>query len=417
MGNDMSEQCLHCDVAVVGGGPAGLGAATQLRRLGVGHVMVLEREAMAGGVPRHCGHPPFGWHEFHRLLTGPQYAQRLVAAAESEGVDIRARITVTELQQGPALRVSTEDGLFLVKAKRVLLATGVRETPRAPRMVSGTRPMGVLTTGALQSMVYLKSRTPFLRPVIVGTELVSFSALLTCRHAGIRPVAMVEKRNRPTAWRVAAWFPKLQGIRTLMNTEVASIEGKTRVSHVTVRSDTGKYEHIACDGVVFTGQFVSESTLALLGQLEVNPESGIPIVDQYGRCSEPDYFAAGNMLHPADSSARCWREGVETATNIVRSLNADLPTPNRFTAVQSTAPVIRYVTPQRLVSDNRHNGDGTLWVRFSDEARGKLHLWADESHVLGMRVRATPEKQVFLPVPYRVLSSHPQSITLTFDPS
>lgn len=413
----MSDQCLHCDVAVVGGGPAGLGAATQLRRLGVDHVMVLEREAMAGGVPRHCGHPPFGWREFRRILTGPDYALRLVTLAESEGVDIRAQISVTGLQQGPALRVSTRDGLCDVKAKRVLLATGVRETPRAPRMVSGTRPMGVLTTGALQSMVYLKSRTPFMHPVIVGTELVSFSALLTCRHAGVRPVAMVEKRSRPTAWRAAAWFPKIQGVRTLMNTNVISIEGKDRVSGVRLQDKTGRYEHVSCDGVVFTGQFVSESTLALLGQLEVNPVFGIPVVDQFGRCSDPNFFAAGNMLHPADSSGRCWREGVETANSIIRSLDDDLPNPNRFTVVKSTAPVIRYVTPQRLVPDNRVDGTVSLWVRFSGEAQGKLNLWTGETHVLGVRVRATPEKQLFLPIPHRILSSNPETITLTFDPS
>ena len=46
--------------------------------------------------------------------------------------------------------------------------------------------------GALQAMVYLAGQAPFRRPVIVGTELVSFSALLTCRHAGIRPAAMIE---------------------------------------------------------------------------------------------------------------------------------------------------------------------------------------------------------------------------------
>ena len=59
-------------------------------------------------------------------------------------------------------------------------------------------------------------------------------------------------------------------------------------------------------------------------------------------------------------------------------------------------------------------GDVPLWVRFSAEARGKLHLWAGDSHVLGMRVTAAPEKQVFLPVPHRILSSHPETITLTF---
>ena len=80
---------LSTDVAIVGGGPAGLAAAIALRGQGVARVTVLEREATAGGVPRHCGHPPFGMREVGRVLTGPAYARRLVAMAAAAGADIR----------------------------------------------------------------------------------------------------------------------------------------------------------------------------------------------------------------------------------------------------------------------------------------------------------------------------------------
>ncbi|MBF3016264.1 FAD-dependent oxidoreductase, partial [Pseudomonas aeruginosa] len=66
------------DVAIVGSGPAGLAAAIELRRQGVARVCVLERDGEAGGIPRHCAHPPFGLREHGRLLTGPAYAQRNV---------------------------------------------------------------------------------------------------------------------------------------------------------------------------------------------------------------------------------------------------------------------------------------------------------------------------------------------------
>jgi len=258
--------------------------------------------------------------EFRRILTGPDYAARLRAAAEAAGVDIRPHTTVTAIERGPELRVSTPDGLARIMPRRVLLATGVRETPRSARLVSGSRPMGVLTTGALQSMVYLKSRTPFARPVIVGTELVSFSALLTCRHAGIRPMAMVEERSRPTAWRAATLLPRLQGVRLLMDTELARIEGTDRISGVVLRHGSGRGERLPCDGVVFSGRFTSESALARMGHIEVDPASGGPVTDQFGRCSDPAYCAAGNMVHPADSAGRCWQEGVATAEQIARSL-------------------------------------------------------------------------------------------------
>ena len=399
----MNDRVIRCDVAVVGGGPAGLGAATRLKGLGVGHVAVLEREAAAGGIPRHCGHPPFGLREFRRILKGPDYAARLREAAEAAGVDIRPHITVTAVERGPMLRVSTPDGLARVMPGRVLLATGVRETPRSARLVSGTRPMGVVTTGALQSMVYLKSRTPFARPVIVGTELVSFSALLTCRHAGIRPVAMVEARSRPTAWRAATLLPRMRGVRVLMDTELTRIEGADRVSGVMLRHVSGREERLACDGIVFSGRFVSESTLVRMGHIEVDPASGGPVTDQFGRCSDPSYFSAGNMLHPADSAGRCWQEGVETAEQIARSLEGGLPVPDSATTIRPHAPIIRYVVPQRLVPDGRPVAEVPVRVRFSGEARGTLLLRDGETGILSQNARALPERQVTLRVPQHMI--------------
>ena len=410
----MNDRVMRCDVAVVGGGPAGLGAATRLKRLGVGHVVVLEREAAAGGVPRHCGHPPFGIREFRRILTGPDYAARLREAAEDAGVDIRPVTTVTAIERGPVLAVSGPDGLARVRPERVLLATGVRETPRSARLVSGTRPMGVLTTGALQSMVYLKSRRPFARPVIVGTELVSFSALLTCRHAGIRPVAMVEARARPTTWRAATLLPRMRGVRVLMDTELIRIEGTDRVNGVLLRHVSGREERLSCDGIVFSGRFASESTLARMGHIEMDPASGGPVTDQFGRGSDPSYFSAGNMLHPADSAGRCWREGVETANQIARSLEGDLPAPGCATTIRPDAPVIRYAVPQRLVPDGRPVADVPIRVRFSGEARGTLLLRDGEADVVSQHARALPERQVTLRVPQRMIRPDGNTLDLGF---
>ncbi len=103
-------ETLTADVAIIGGGPAGLAAAVALRRRGVGHVTVLDREDSAGGVPRFCGHPPFGMREFGRVLAGPAYARRLAAQAVAAGVSIRTGHSVVALEPGPRLRLATLDG-------------------------------------------------------------------------------------------------------------------------------------------------------------------------------------------------------------------------------------------------------------------------------------------------------------------
>ncbi|HCG0851433.1 TPA: FAD-binding protein, partial [Pseudomonas aeruginosa] len=98
------------DVAIVGSGPAGLAAAIELRRQGVARVCVLERDGEAGGIPRHCAHPPFGLREHGRLLTGPAYALRNVEQAERAGVDIRLRHSVVALAAAGLLQLATPEG-------------------------------------------------------------------------------------------------------------------------------------------------------------------------------------------------------------------------------------------------------------------------------------------------------------------
>ena len=194
------------DVLVVGAGPAGLAAATELA--GHWNVLVVDREGAAGGIPRHCGHYPFGMREFHRLMKGSDYAKALVARAEAAGVQLALNVNVIALHSGPSVTVTADGGVSTITARRVLLATGVRESSRAQRLIGGTKPGGVLSTGALQGLVYLEGSKPFRRPVILGTELVSFSAILTLRHAGIAPVAMIEEAGRITARRPGDWIAR-----------------------------------------------------------------------------------------------------------------------------------------------------------------------------------------------------------------
>ena len=217
------------DVLVVGAGPAGLAAATELARAGK-RVIVLEREAEAGGIPRHCGHYPFGMREFHRLLGGPDYAARLREAALAAGVTLHTRTTVTALRPGAVVEITDDTGPATLTAGAVLLATGVRETSRAARLIGGVKPGGVIPTGALQGLVYLNHQRPFQKPVILGSEIVAFSALLTCRHAGIRPLAMIEPGTRPTVRAPAHWLAALMRVPIHLQSDIAAIHGRPRAS-------------------------------------------------------------------------------------------------------------------------------------------------------------------------------------------
>jgi 2-polyprenyl-6-methoxyphenol hydroxylase-like FAD-dependent oxidoreductase len=86
---------VNVDVLIAGAGPAGLAAAIELRRLGAGRVLVVDREAEAGGIPRHSAHTGYGLRDLHRVMTGPGYARHYVQAAARAGVQIRTQATIT----------------------------------------------------------------------------------------------------------------------------------------------------------------------------------------------------------------------------------------------------------------------------------------------------------------------------------
>ena len=288
------------DVIIVGGGPAGLSAARRLADMGIRDVVVLEREAVAGGIPRHCGHLGFGWQSHRRLWSGPRFAAELRKSVD--GLDIRTSTTVLELRKDGHLRVQGRSGLGEMQAKHVLIATGTRETPRAARLVGGSRPQGVMNTGALQQHVYLHGNKPFERPVIVGSEWVSFSALLTCRHLKIRPVAMLEENPRISAPRPGAVLARFAfGVPVRTAAKLIAIEGRTQVEAVEIEWH-GKRERIACDGVVFTGQFRPENALM---------PAGLP---------SDKFSIAGNAAGPLKTSGECWQQGLAAAQEIARRL-------------------------------------------------------------------------------------------------
>lgn len=382
------------DAIIVGAGPAGLAAAQRLVSLGLRDVLVIERESEAGGVPRHCGHPVFGLSEFRRPMSGPAYARRL--AARVEGAHLRTGTTMVALAPGGVVHTVGVDGPASIEGRRILLALGARETPRSARLVSGTRPWGVLTTGALQQLVYLAGMRPCARAVIVGSELVSFSALLTLRHAGIAAVCMIEEEARITARRPGDLVARLAfGVPVLTRTRLVAIHGGRTVEAVEIERD-GRRERIACDGVVFTGRFQPEAAVIEASHIAIDPGTGGPAIDQHWRCSDPRVFAAGNLLRGIETAAVAWREGRAAADCLAASLRGGIPDPTRCVSIRA-APPLRYVYPQHLSLPGWPPSPLAFKARILREAKGRLSLVADGRELWSRRVHLLPERRISLP--------------------
>ncbi len=373
----------HVDVVIVGSGPAGLAAAIRLKALGVGTVAVLERDPRPGGVPQFCAHSPYGLREFRRLMSGPAYARRLVAQALAAGVTIHPSATVTALHPGPRLTLTTPGGPAELTATRVLLATGVREASRVARQIGGTKPGGILTTGALQRLAALGQPLPFRNPVIVGTELVAFSAILSCRSAGVTPRAMLTETSGTTARWPTGIFPRLLGIPVHHQTTVTAIHGRDQVTSVTLNSGSD----LPADGVILTGQFRPDAALIRTSHLDWDARTGGPVTDQTGRCTDPAYFAAGNLLHPVETAGWCWAEGGQIGSAIAASMTETAPA---TIPIHLSGEALAYVTPQSIAPGL----PATLQLRVNRRVRGQITV-NGKTHSIDTR----PQRRILVPIP------------------
>lgn len=334
-GNDFSRHQKATEVAatsahevlIIGAGPAGLSAAIELKKQGIKDILVVDREPEAGGMPRFCDHIGFGIVDLWRLYTGPRYARYYRELAEKHGVEVRTSTTITGWKNSK-LTFTSPGGLGEIEAKAVLLATGIRERPRAARMIPGTRPQGVYTTGSLQRFVHQEGLPAGKRAVIVGAELVSLSALLTLIRAGTKCVGMVTEESAhevefPYVMMKWGMMDILRFAPLVANARVTNIFGHKRVEGIEIARTNNQTEMIECDSVVFTGNWISENEMARLGGLAIDPLTKAPKVNAGFRSSVDGVFVAGNLLRGGKSvftADQCAGEGARTGMAIAEYL-------------------------------------------------------------------------------------------------
>ena len=229
------------EVAIVGGGPAGLSAAIELRRRGASPVVVFEREVDAGGIPRHADHLGFGVRDLHRR---PKWS-RLRPPAGGGGAARRRRAAQSRAGHRLEPRRSARGHLAArsrrsSKCRPWCWRRGAGNARASARLIPGTRPEGVITTGMLQQIVHGTPRSGWPRAVVIGAEHVSVLGACVAgagrRQDGGdgRPSCRVSSLRRVPRAAAARWRLRLR-TRTALASE---IHGARRVQAVSSRTWT-----------------------------------------------------------------------------------------------------------------------------------------------------------------------------------
>ena len=384
---------------VVGGGPAGLATAIELRKLGISPVTVIERERHAGGIPRHSDHTGFGARDLRTVVSGPRYAERYRKLAEEAGVETLTETMVTDWEGPRVLRLTGPAGREEIEPPAVVLATGCRERPRSARLVPGSRPAGVMTTSTLQQLVHLHGERVGHRAVIVGAEHVSFSAVATLAHGGASVAGLVTDLPRHqslTAFRAGAALRYRAPVWA--RTAVSAIHGRDRVESVELTElDSGRTRTVECDLVVFTADWIPDHELAVIAGCELDRGTLGPLVDTALRTTRPGVFAAGNLLHPAETADICALDGRHVAPGVAAYLRGPGEWPSHL-RVASRSP-LAWVAPNLLLATGHPPPRGRFLLRSREfVSRARIQVRQDGRELWSGRVgRLVPGRSAHIP--------------------
>lgn len=347
---------MKCDVAVVGAGPAGLAAAVSARKAGAEKVLIVERDTGVGGILQQCIHAGFGLKYFQEELTGPEYAGRFARQAQELGVEILMDTMVLEVVPGQGLVcVSAAHGIVQIQAGSVVLAMGCRERTRGALAIPGTRPAGVYTAGAAQRMINRQNEMVGRTVVILGSGDIGMIMARRLSLEEAKVVAVVEIMD----YLAGLTRNRVQclddfGIPLKLSHTVTEIVGNKRVEGVKVaqvdaqrRPIPGTEEFYPCDTLLLSVGLIPENELSRGAQLELNPVTKGPVVDQFMQTSQSGIFAAGNVVHVNDLVDNVSRESEQAGHSAALYAMGAMPAPLSTLPTQAGSGV-RYVCPQKL---------------------------------------------------------------------
>ena len=126
------------ELVIIGGGPAGMSSAISAYENGIRDILILERDDKLGGILRQCIHNGFGLHKFKEELTGPEYAYRYEKKVKELGISFKLNTMVLEITKDKKIIASnSEDGIFEIEAKAIILAMGCRERAKGALNIAG----------------------------------------------------------------------------------------------------------------------------------------------------------------------------------------------------------------------------------------------------------------------------------------
>ena len=289
----------HVDVAVVGGGPAGMSAALEAARSEL-DVLLIDDQAELGG---HLRYDPNASVQATGVdaTRGADVAIELSKAVRSApNIEVLDGATAFGLYEDNLLAVHCGRRMVRIRARRIVAATGAQEVPVVHD--SNDLPGVMLTTGVLR-LIHLYGIKPGNVAVIATNNDQAYRAACDLMDAGVKVAALADLRpGFPEHLKSAATL-RSRGILVLPGHAITAVKGRRRVQSAIVAPIEGGglidgARSFDCDLVAVSGGLEPATSLLQQAKLPIRVEGAT------GEMAPSDptrsVFAAGGITGAED---------------------------------------------------------------------------------------------------------------------
>ena len=283
------------DVAVIGGGPAGLAAATASAEHKLKTVLFDEQPTLGGQIYRNIEAVAAGNCGLFNLL-GDEYAHglALVRAFRASSAKHAPETSVWEIEPDGTLGILREGRAALIGARRVIIAVGAME--RSVAIPGWTKP-GVMTVGAAQTLLKAANAVPVGPVVLAGSGPLLYLVAWQLTKAGVVVTAILETTPRAN---YGAALPKLLGALGALNQIRKGRRwiAEIRSAGVKIEKDVTAVAAIGGDRVEAVEYVTGRSRMRIETPLLLLHEGVVPNVQ---------LAASIDCAHQWDDVQACWR--------------------------------------------------------------------------------------------------------------
>jgi sarcosine oxidase subunit alpha len=220
----------HCDLLVVGAGPAGLAAAAAAAQSGARVILADDQPEPGGSLLGTGEHLDWVTRTSELLESAPEVRvlRRTTVFGHYDDNHLLAVERRTAHLGAEAPEHVSRERVWRIRARRVVLATGAHE--RSVAFADNDRP-GVMLAASARTYVNRYAVLPGRRAVVLTTNDSAYAAALDLAAAGVEVAAVVDTRPEAGQWARRA---HAAGIEVLTGHAVTGTDGGPRLTGVRV---------------------------------------------------------------------------------------------------------------------------------------------------------------------------------------